>query len=769
MTDVKPPNVFGFGWNEDHRTALGTDDGCTLLPTSVKALEGVTIYRVAAGYRHSLLLANSGAVYSVGEGAYGALGHGDRANKEAPSAVECHAPNATPDLSPPVAQFFVTVACGMHSSFAVTGTGQLYSWGRGRFGVLGHGDEADELAPRAVDEVNDVTRVKELSIGDRHAMMLSAQGNLYCWGCNTHGQLGFGTKRHAFLPTVLRDLSPELDTTIVSFSAGAEHSLCACDMLDGGGENERQVYSWGNGAAGRLGHANDYKSVNETSYARPRKIRFLKKQGVSQVAAGGAHSIALVGADGEHARKLFVWGEGGDGQLGNDWCSRVYKPWLIKHSKFAFAQVFAGQRHTLALTSRSQLVGWGYGGWGATGFGDDDIRFQPHQIMSFENKVIECVATKYRHSFVAISAKQVFVRDDPRYERHMRKLRNDPMDREKIEVMMADEGLNPEFLDTPDAVLTKPVPETLKQVEPEEPELRYCYYELAHEALNSYEIVYECPVHKMKRLCRACSRHCHGRCPLIARMVHEVERCHCSDPLRPANRVACACLKPDPLVEALDEEQIATARRAFKKYDKERDGKILQKDLQKALAAAEVYLEDKEIKHELDPELKSPPWCLEGYCLWHEFLHIYAVWIQPDKMEETKASRSKHAREDRLPPIRVAGEMLQLGRAPGKVPVPPRPPPGWGGGAGAAAGGGGGGEFAAAALVPLRAGAGAAGGGGTARVGALGVSGVGGSFFEPPAALTFNDGHAPIIKSVVGRSKVGDGVPVFPVPLERRD
>lgn len=44
----------------------------------------------------------------------------------------------------------IDVACGGAHSAAITNTGQLFTWGKGRYGRLGHGDSDDQLKPKLV-------------------------------------------------------------------------------------------------------------------------------------------------------------------------------------------------------------------------------------------------------------------------------------------------------------------------------------------------------------------------------------------------------------------------------------------------------------------------------------------------------------------------------------------------------------------------------------------------------------------------------------------
>ena len=42
------------------------------------------------------------------------------------------------------------IACGSSHSAAITSNGELYTWGQGAHGRLGHGDKADQPKPKQV-------------------------------------------------------------------------------------------------------------------------------------------------------------------------------------------------------------------------------------------------------------------------------------------------------------------------------------------------------------------------------------------------------------------------------------------------------------------------------------------------------------------------------------------------------------------------------------------------------------------------------------------
>jgi alpha-tubulin suppressor-like RCC1 family protein len=62
--------------------------------------------------------------------------------------------------------FFTSISIGGGHCVAVTDTGLVYTWGRGRYGQLGHGDDVDKIIPQPVQvcvcvcsHIHDIARV----------------------------------------------------------------------------------------------------------------------------------------------------------------------------------------------------------------------------------------------------------------------------------------------------------------------------------------------------------------------------------------------------------------------------------------------------------------------------------------------------------------------------------------------------------------------------------------------------------------------------------
>ena len=71
----------------------------------------------------------------------------------------------------------VDLAAGNGISFVVTRLGNILSWGNGRFGALGHGDEESSQQPREIHQLRKIT-IAAVACGYYHAIATSQDGIL---------------------------------------------------------------------------------------------------------------------------------------------------------------------------------------------------------------------------------------------------------------------------------------------------------------------------------------------------------------------------------------------------------------------------------------------------------------------------------------------------------------------------------------------------------------------------------------------------------------
>ncbi|XP_005165797.2 alsin isoform X3 [Danio rerio] len=101
---------------------------------------------------------------------------------------------------------------------------EVWSWGQGQDGQLGHGDLLPRLQPDCVKSLNG-KEVLKVAAGAHHSLALTAQSQVFSWGCNTSGQLG-----HMESPTTFPHLTKLSDGIRVwDIGAGQQHTLLLAD------------------------------------------------------------------------------------------------------------------------------------------------------------------------------------------------------------------------------------------------------------------------------------------------------------------------------------------------------------------------------------------------------------------------------------------------------------------------------------------------------------------------------------------------------------
>eukprot|EP00667_Euglena_gracilis_P001254 EG_transcript_1253 len=132
-------DVFACGYGKNGQLGLG-DTNNQLTPTAIPALRGKPIAGAACGGSHSVVWTAEGEVFTFGHGGNGRLGHGDTN------------PRLVPTPLPPLqsGQKVVGAACGPNHTFVWTAEGSIFSFGWGSYGQLGHGDTSHRTSPTLV-------------------------------------------------------------------------------------------------------------------------------------------------------------------------------------------------------------------------------------------------------------------------------------------------------------------------------------------------------------------------------------------------------------------------------------------------------------------------------------------------------------------------------------------------------------------------------------------------------------------------------------------
>ncbi|XP_014678095.1 PREDICTED: E3 ubiquitin-protein ligase HERC2-like [Priapulus caudatus] len=226
--------VYACGEGTNGRLGLGHCSNVSS-PKLINTFSQYVVKKVAvhSGGRHTMALTVDGKVFSWGEGDDGKLGHSSRMICDRPRLIEVLKSKRVRD-----------VACGSSHSAAIISNGDLYTWGLGEYGRLGHGDNMTQLRPKQVKALAG-QRVVQVACGSRDAqtIALTDEGIIYSWGDGDFGKLGRGGSEGCNVPQAVERLT---GLGVVQIECGAQFSLA---LTKAG-----QVWTWGKGDYFRLGH-----------------------------------------------------------------------------------------------------------------------------------------------------------------------------------------------------------------------------------------------------------------------------------------------------------------------------------------------------------------------------------------------------------------------------------------------------------------------------------------------------------------------------------
>ena len=168
-----------------------------------------------------------------------------------------------------------------------------------------------------------------------------------------------------------------------------------------------RVWTFGWGLYGQLGH----ETCEDAS--RPTPVASLGACFARAVAAGVAHTSVLVSTG-----SVYAFGSNLDGQLGvpADACALgaatatpalVEFPWddaPSRETRTFVAAVSCGARHTACVTTRKELISWGWNAYGQLGVGDIETRATPTRVAVPAGRKAEAVACGRWHTVVGVDA-----------------------------------------------------------------------------------------------------------------------------------------------------------------------------------------------------------------------------------------------------------------------------------------------------------------------------------------------------------------------------
>ncbi|KAG3052826.1 hypothetical protein PC121_g17115 [Phytophthora cactorum] len=392
------PSSYMWVWGRPPSLEGGTP--LVLRPKQVSLINGQPIVQVACGGEHLLYLTSTGDVYSYGDNEDKKVAAVTIAttNSNSPDSSDSTriaasssflAPHLVEELALEKALHRTTiamVACGAQHSLAITDAGELYTWGSGEDGRLGHGDMRDRAVPRKVMSLLRES-VASASCGGAHTAVLTAKGTVFSFGRGRNGRLGLGDNKWRDTPH-----------QIVGFPQGTLISQVVCGWnFTAALDRHGNIFTWGKTGEGQCG-----LGYVDRDQVVPRFVEKLRDvaggSSVVDVACGYTHTVVLT-ASGE----LYSWGLGEYGQLGT---GDVYQPLPARVqlppdalcAPDQLARVYCGAFHSIATTEKRVMFAWGLNSYGACGLGHTANKDKPERIDCFSAQTELVVACGHKYT-----------------------------------------------------------------------------------------------------------------------------------------------------------------------------------------------------------------------------------------------------------------------------------------------------------------------------------------------------------------------------------
>lgn len=245
------------------------------------------------------------------------------------------------------------VTAGSEHACALARDGEAFCWGSNSAGQLGIGSTAPSATARAVTTG---LRFKFLQAKSHRTCGLTNDGNAYCWGSNGSGQLGNGSSGSEAFRTVPVKVTGNVSFTAIRMSLG---HVCG---LTGPGA----AYCWGENSNGELGQGRA-----DNGFGSPVPLPVAGGLSFRRLLVGDLLSCGMSGAG-----QLYCWGR----IWGFADSTRVRSPTLVT-PKLTISQLDVGMGFGCAVDSAGVAFCWGWNNSGQLGDGTIVDNPEPQRVL----------------------------------------------------------------------------------------------------------------------------------------------------------------------------------------------------------------------------------------------------------------------------------------------------------------------------------------------------------------------------------------------------
>ena len=238
----------------------------------------------------------------------------------------------------------VAIAGAERQNSALDANGEIWTWGWNYFGQLGYGTYCSNM--NAADcmgttpaKIPGFTNVTAIASRGYHTLALKKDGTVWAWGYNNWGQIGDGTNTDRHSPALVSGLNGH--GKVLAISGGGDISAALME--------DHTLMAWGNNEHGAVGNG----TTSLTGQWSPVPVVSSGLTYVKVIATGWNHMIAIDQND-----TVWTWGNGQYGELGNGSTADSSVPFHVSGLTNVI-QVSAGDGSSVALKSDGTVWAWG--------------------------------------------------------------------------------------------------------------------------------------------------------------------------------------------------------------------------------------------------------------------------------------------------------------------------------------------------------------------------------------------------------------------------
>lgn len=236
-------------------------------------------------------------------------------------------------------------------------------------------------------EFQEDEHIIHMDAGYAHIGILTSLGNVWMWGNNAYGQLGFDGVEKALSTMINQYLPLEEDERIIDIKLGGFHT----GLLT----SHNRLILFGSNTSGQLGN----NTVSITG--KPYSLEFNHE--ITSYDLGADHSVVI------SDQRLFVWGSQVNGQLGLGDVLNQHTPVELS---YAFdgqpSHVFLGTGNTYVMTNEAYIYGFGKSVYGLLGSNTDVDIYTPILVTeNLDTSFSVSISLGYAHA-IMLSETNVF-------------------------------------------------------------------------------------------------------------------------------------------------------------------------------------------------------------------------------------------------------------------------------------------------------------------------------------------------------------------------